>query len=143
MVRDLITLPIRIGAGVTRLGLRVAGEAFTLGWKATERLVEGVVPRPGGPPVSPDVAEASDSVRVDVRVAPPLQRVERTLEPAPAPSAHPNLCPPHPKPTRWGRRRLRTSRKSRSSWRSSPIPAPRTVRALPSMSRSPGTAMRS
>ena len=97
MVRDLITLPIRIGAGVTRLGLRVAGEAFTLGWKATERLVEGVVPRPGGPPVSPDVAEASDSVRVDVRVAPPLSRVEEEpLEPAPAPSAPAEPLPPPP-----------------------------------------------
>ena len=32
MVRDPVYVAHRIGAGVTRLGLRVAGEAFTLGW---------------------------------------------------------------------------------------------------------------
>jgi hypothetical protein len=93
MIRDLITLPVRIGTDATRLGLRVAGEAFTLGWNATERLVEVVVPRPGGPPVSSDAAEAPDGSRIDVVVAPPLSRAEEA-PPEPAPSAPAEPFPP-------------------------------------------------
>jgi hypothetical protein len=97
MVRDLITLPVRIGAGSTRLALRVAEEALTLGWKATQRLVEAVAPRPGGPSASPETVEPFDSVRVDVAVAPPPSRVEEELhEPAPAPATPAEPLPAAP-----------------------------------------------
>jgi hypothetical protein len=69
MVREMITLPLRIGVDVTRLGLHVAGQAFTIGLRATERLIDVAVPRPGGRPAT--AGEGSGSLRVEVEVAPP------------------------------------------------------------------------
>ena len=45
--RDVITLPLRIGACAIRLGFRAAGQAATVALKATERLAEAAVPPPG------------------------------------------------------------------------------------------------
>jgi hypothetical protein len=45
MVGELVTLPLRVGASATRLGLRGAGRAVAVAANVTERLVDSVVGR--------------------------------------------------------------------------------------------------
>lgn len=71
VVRDLITLPLRIGVSATRLGLRVARDAATAGLRASERLIEVAVPLPDEPRRAAEAGVAPSGVRVDVVVAPP------------------------------------------------------------------------
>jgi hypothetical protein len=83
MVGDVITLPLRIGASATRMGIRVAGLAVILGLRAAERLLEAAGPRPREHPAAADEGDASGSVRVDVVTARPAS----IQETPPAPRA--------------------------------------------------------
>jgi hypothetical protein len=64
MVNEVITLPLRIGADATRLGVRAVGRAVTFGLSATGRLIEFAMPRPAPPPPSGDETPPIPSHRV-------------------------------------------------------------------------------
>lgn len=46
MVQDLITLPLRVAAFTTRIGVHLAVNALPVGFTVTERLIELATPRP-------------------------------------------------------------------------------------------------
>lgn len=46
MVQDLITLPLRVAAFTTRVGVHLAVNALAVGFTVTERLIEVAMPRP-------------------------------------------------------------------------------------------------
>jgi hypothetical protein len=84
MFRDVITLPLRIGARATRLGVRVAALGVTVAVRATERLAEVALPKPREP--------VGDAVAVEVEwpsettpSTPPPAPVEHEARPASAP----------------------------------------------------------
>jgi hypothetical protein len=69
LVRDVITLPLHIGACVTRLGLRIAGDVIGATLGATWHLVEAHAPMPRG--TARDDRAPSDEVRLDIMVVAP------------------------------------------------------------------------
>jgi hypothetical protein len=79
MCRELITLPLRIAACATRLGVRVTEQAAGMALGVTKRLIEAV-----GPGESPDAAAggggASGSVRVGVVIASSPSISEMTVD---------------------------------------------------------------
>jgi hypothetical protein len=98
MVRDVMTLPLRIGACATRFGLRATEQAATLALKAAERLIGVAVPHE--PHGAPEGGEATSSLRLDVVIAPPPISETRS-SPPPAPprgvaEAAPEPAPPPP-----------------------------------------------
>ena len=88
MVHEVITAPLRMGAGAARGGLRVVGRAITLGWRATERLIEAAIPRSDGAEGAPHHAEAPNSAAVAPRPS--------TDEPAPTATPSPTSMAPAP-----------------------------------------------
>jgi hypothetical protein len=80
MVRDLITLPLRVGAAATGLASHLAERAVIVGVTATERLIglalDQITPDPPAPPAPPAPPEA--------RTTPPV----RSAPPPPPPPAH-------------------------------------------------------
>jgi hypothetical protein len=73
MIRDLLTLPLRIGLCATRLGLRVA-----------DRLIDVAMRRPHAPAGSQDDRE-EQTFQVDIAVAEPSATDEMPSAPPPAP----------------------------------------------------------
>jgi hypothetical protein len=77
MVRDLITLPLRVGAAATGLASQLAERAVMVGVTATERLIglalDQITPDPPAPPAPPEA-----------RTTPPVRSA-----PAPAPAPAP------------------------------------------------------
>lgn len=86
VVRDVITLPVRIAVWATRLGFHVAGEAVTAALRTTERLVESAAPARGGPGAPVD-REVSGGVRVDVVDVEPAPISQTPSTPPRAPTA--------------------------------------------------------
>jgi hypothetical protein len=61
MVGELVTLPLRVGVGATRLWLRGAGQAVSVAANVTEQVVDAVVGRTSvHAPAPRDVAPAAD-----------------------------------------------------------------------------------
>lgn len=91
MVREVITLPLRIGAEATRVGFRVAGQAVALGFKSAERLIGTTR---GGERAGAG-RDASGDTLVDVPAAPAPSRdatprtPPRPAEAMPGPAAGP------------------------------------------------------
>ncbi len=93
MVREMITLPLRVGVSATRLGLRVTARAAGVAFRIT-RLVIG-----GSEPTEPHVAandapESPSALVVDVVIA-----TSPPLEAAPAEAPAPPGAKPEPQPT--------------------------------------------
>jgi hypothetical protein len=88
MVHELITSPLRIGAGGARSGLRVVGRAITFGLSAGERLIDAAMRRSGGAAGAADRAEASSGAAA----APPPSGDE----PVPAATPRPTSMAPVP-----------------------------------------------
>ena len=88
LVRDVITLPLRIAACATRLGVRVTRHAVVATLDATWRLIEAVAPVEPRSAATDDRAQA-DGVRLDIMVVPP-----RNLGATPSTSAQAPKAPP-------------------------------------------------
>jgi hypothetical protein len=87
MVEDVVTLPLRIGASATRIGIRVAGLVVILGLKAAERMLEAAGPGPPEHPAAANEGDVDGSVRVDVVITRPESIHETPSAPPPTPRA--------------------------------------------------------
>lgn len=97
MVREMITLPLRLGVNATRLGVHVATRATGLAVGISRRLIAGSVPAGSGAAVA-DAWESSSTFGFGVVVAaPPPPEAAPAAAPAPvtvAPEAIPRAAPP-------------------------------------------------
>ena len=133
IVRDLITLPVRLPWLATRLSLRVTGRLATVPLRVAEQLIEAValapVRRPGATPNGevPAIVEV-----IDVVVAEPLPIREPPLElrrvtPEEGPSAETMVERPSPRPA--GAARTRTAARRQVSGEAKARPRARRRRA--------------
>jgi len=95
MVREMITLPIRVGVCATRLGVHVTTRAAGVALGITRRVIGGSVPTESHEPTA-DAPGSSSTFELDVVIAsgPPPPP-----EPAPAAAPAPPEATPEPRPT--------------------------------------------
>ncbi len=94
LVRDVIALPLRIGACAIRLGFRVAEQTATVALRATEWLVEAAVPPPRERPGARVDGEVSSSIQFRVAEPPPIYETPSTPAPTPTAEAPPTEAIP-------------------------------------------------
>jgi hypothetical protein len=87
VARDVVTLPLRIGACAARLGLHITADVVGATLKATWRLVEARAPI-GPRSTATDDRAPSDEVRPDIMVVAP-----RDLDATPSTSTQPTPAP--------------------------------------------------
>jgi hypothetical protein len=85
MVRELITLPLRVAASTTRFGVHVAFDALAAGFIVTERLISLALPEPEPPAATPSSSWSVEVLAVPAET-PPAQAAaaEPAAEPASA-----------------------------------------------------------
>jgi hypothetical protein len=84
MFREMITLPLRVGACATRLGVRVTARAAGVAVGITRRLIAGSVPTDSDG-VAADAREPSSTFDLDVVIVSSPPPPEAAPAPAPAP----------------------------------------------------------
>jgi type IV secretory pathway VirB10-like protein len=111
MVRELITLPLRVAAFTTRLGAQVAFDALAAGVTVTGRLIELALPEPERAAATPSSswsvevlavpaeAEPAEAAPAEPAAAEPASAEPAAAEPAPAePAAAEPESPDTPAP---------------------------------------------
>jgi hypothetical protein len=95
MVREMITLPLRVGVCATRLGVHVTTRVAGVALSITRRVIGGSVPTESRAAVA-NAPESSSTFELDVVVA---QSSPPPPEPAPAAAPAPPEATPEPRPT--------------------------------------------
>lgn len=95
MVREMITLPVRIGVCATRLGLRVTTEVVRTGLGVTARVVDGAL---GSTlrAAAADTHERPSTLRVDIDIESPPRAAEKASPPTRTPSTVAGAASPRP-----------------------------------------------
>jgi type IV secretory pathway VirB10-like protein len=108
MVRELITLPLRVAAFTTRLGAQVAFDALAAGVTVTGRLIELALPEPERAAATPSSswsvqvlavpaeAEPAEAAPAEPAAAEPASAEPAAAEPAPAEPESPDTLAPEP-----------------------------------------------
>jgi hypothetical protein len=71
MVRELITLPLRVAASTTRFGVHVAFDVLAAGFIVTERLISLALPEPESPAATPSSSWSVEVLAVPAETPPP------------------------------------------------------------------------
>jgi hypothetical protein len=95
MVREMITLPARIGVCATRLGLRVTTEVVRTGLGVTARVVDGALgwTLRGA---AADTHERPSTLRIDIDIESPPRPAEKASPPIETPSTVAGTASPPP-----------------------------------------------